>query len=127
MIGVYAFVPKGKLDPMYIGHSINVQKRIREHFRNDRPFTTSSWILYQPFEVKEEAYLNEQLLIHRHKPWYNKTIKKDQIIPTPWECESIDDVLTGYENPPWRKQSIALSAYYKNQKELFKKENTNDT
>jgi len=123
MIGVYAFVPRGKLNPMYIGHSKNVQKRISEHFRNDRPFTTLSWILYQQFQNKEEAYLNEQFLIHKHKPWYNKTIRKDRIIPTPWECESIDDVLTGYENPPWRTQSLELSAYYRHQKELFKQEN----
>jgi predicted GIY-YIG superfamily endonuclease len=123
MIGVYAFVPKGKLNPMYIGHSKNVQKRINEHFRNDRPFTTLSWILYQQFQNKEEAYLNEQFLIQKHKPWYNKTIRRDRIIPTPWECESIDDVLTGYENPPWRTQSLAMSAYYRHQKELFKKEN----
>ena len=123
MIGVYAFVPRGKLNPMYIGHSKNVQKRISEHFRNDRPFTTLSWILYQQFQNKEEAYLNEQFLIQKHKPWYNKTIRKDRIIPTPWECESIDDVLTGYENPPWRTQSLAMSAYYRHQKELFKQEN----
>ena len=74
MIGVYAFVPRGKLTPMYIGHSKDVQKR-------------------------------------------------NQIIPTPWECESINDVLTGYENPPWRTQSVAMSAWYKYQKETFKQEN----
>ena len=123
MIGVYTFVPRGKLTPMYIGHSKDVQKRIREHCRNDRPFTTSSWILYQPFQTKEEAYLNEQRLIYKHNPWYNKTIKRNQIIPTPWECESINDVLTGYENPPWRTQSVAMSAWYKYQKETFKQEN----
>lgn len=122
MIGVYAFVPKGKLTPMYIGHSKNVQKRIGEHFRNDRPFTTSSWILYQPFETKEEAYLGEQRLIYKYKPWHNKTLKRNKIISTPWECESIDDVLTGYENPPWRIHSVATLAYYKNQRELFKQE-----
>ena len=112
MIGVYAFIPKGQLDVAYIGHSKNVQKRIMEHFRNDRPFTTSSWILYQPFQTKEEAYDNEQLLIYKHKPWYNKTRRKDKIIPTPWECESINDVLTGYEHPPWRPLGVVDQCAY---------------
>ena len=119
MIGVYAFIPKGQLGVQYIGHSKNVQKRITEHFRNDRPFTTSAWILYQPFKTKKEAYHHEQLLISKHKPWYNKTIKRNQIIDTPWECESIDDVLTGHEHPPWRRMSIVDQVYYKSARQKW--------
>ena len=96
MIGVYAFIPKRKLFPYYIGYSKNVKKRIREHQANDRPFAgVDNRVMYQPYN-----------------PLYNKIGGRDVHRHFIHECESIDEVFVGYENPPWRRLSMVDSVFY---------------
>jgi predicted GIY-YIG superfamily endonuclease len=113
MIGVYAFVPKYQLFPTYIGYSKSIKKRVRQHQANNRPFADSSnHVLYQPFESINDAYICEQNLIQRHSPVWNKT--RNDYTPHLFlhECESIDEVFEGYENPPWRRLSMVESTFY---------------
>ena len=113
MIGVYAFVPKYQLFPTYIGYSKNVKKRIREHQANDRPFAgVDNHVMYQPFECANHAYVCEQNLIQRYNPFYNKG--RRHLVHRHFinECESIDEVFAGYENPPWRRLSMVDSVFY---------------
>ena len=113
MIGVYAFIPKRKLFPYYIGYSKNVKKRIREHQANDRPFADmNSRVMYQAFECVKEAYRCEQSLIATYNPLYNKIGGRDVPRHFIHECESIDEVFAGYENPPWKRLSMVDSVFY---------------
>jgi len=113
MIGVYAFILKRRLHPHYIGYSKNVKKRIKEHQSNDRPFAgTDYYVLYQPFECLKKAYLCEQSLIEIYNPLYNKIRGHQPHRHFIHECESIDEVFSGYENPPWRRLSMVDSVFY---------------
>lgn len=113
MIGVYAFIPKGKINPQYIGYSQNVEKRVHEHKRQGKPYALHDpWVLCQEFDNAGDAYLAEQSLIEKYKPIYNVRKKKKLERSHIFKCESIDEVLEGYERCPWKKINIAEMAEY---------------
>ena len=123
MIGVYAFVPKHQLFPSYIGYSKDVKKRVRSHQANDRPFAyEGQHVMYQPFDCVDKAYLCEQMLIDKFNPTWNKTRKHKLNRLLIHDCESIDEVFDGYENPPWRPLSMIDRIYYNSARKQWQEE-----
>jgi len=60
------------LNRYYIGHTSNINERIRKHNSNHKGFTgkTNDWILIysESFETKEQAYARERQV----KKWKNR-------------------------------------------------------
>ena len=112
MIGVYAFIPKSKTYPSYIGYSTNVERRVREHFAIRRNFTFDSWIIWQEFETRALAHKEEQRLIQMFTPSYNSIGNKKRHFNL-HKCERIEEVVEGYEHPPWRPMSMLDQVEYK--------------
>ena len=113
MIGVYAFIPKYHLAPEYIGVSKNVEKRVRTHVTQKRDFTRGDpWIVYQPFDNYDSAHNEEQRLINLYQPRYN-WVNREKIITSIYKCEVMEELLEGYEHPPWRPMSMLDQVEYK--------------
>ena len=118
MIGVYAFISKHQMQPTYIGYSVNVESRIKNHFANRRSFTFDTWLICQPFDTKKEAYDEEQRLIQKFNPPENRTSRERRRFNL-YECECIEEVLRGYEHPPWQHMSMIDSVYYKSARDKW--------
>jgi len=113
MIGVYAFIPKYSMTPEYIGVSKNVEKRVRTHVTQKRDFTRGDpWIVYQPFDNYNSAHNEEQRLINLYHPRYN-WVNREKIITSIYKCEVMEELLEGYEHPPWRPMSMLDQIDYK--------------
>lgn len=118
MIGVYAFISKRNMHPSYIGYSTNVERRVKEHFAIRRNFTFDSWIIWQEFETRTLAHLEEQRLIKTFEPMYN-SINKEKRHFTIHKCERIEEVVEGFEHPPWKQMSMIDQVYYKSAREKW--------
>ncbi len=63
-----------KIDKYYIGHTANLEGRLRRHLSNHKGFTgkTPDWkIVYtENFKTKKEAYLRERQI----KSWKNRKL-----------------------------------------------------
>jgi len=118
MIGVYAFIQKSGKHPSYIGYSTNVERRIKEHFAIRRSFTFDSWIIWQEFETRSMAHREEQRLIQNYEPMHN-SINKEKRHFDLHQCERIEEVLEGYEHPPWKPMSMIDRVYYKSARQKW--------
>tara|TARA_R110000772_G_scaffold227691_3_gene338466 strand:+ start:263 stop:595 length:333 start_codon:yes stop_codon:yes gene_type:complete len=110
MIGVYAFIPdmRGKygIDVDYIGVSKNLEARIKDHFRNRKPYAStisSGHIIYQQLKDKDKAECYESSLIEEFKPAYNRSTGREHRILYPhfYEVKNIKNVLRQIEQKPW--------------------------
>ena len=119
MMGVYAFIPKYQMKPEYIGVSKNVEKRIRSHITQKRDFTRGDpWIVYQPFDTYDAAHNEEQRLINLYHPRYN-WVTREKVHTSIYECEVMEELLEGYEHPPWRPMSMIDRVYYKSARDKW--------
>ena len=118
MIGVYTFIKKNTMYPSYIGYSTNIEKRIKQHFALRRNFTFDSWIIWQEFEVAELAHQEEQRLIQEFQPMYNSIIREKRPFIL-HKCDRIDEVLEGYEHPPWKQMSMVDRVYYESARQKW--------
>jgi len=75
--GIYAYLSGGKV--LYIGHSVNMRRRLREHARDTKKkawFPTLDEFRVLPLEGGADPRLvAETGLLLKYRPRYNKTIK----------------------------------------------------
>jgi len=86
--GVYSFHGKYK-HPLYIGKSININKRIKDHFRDAKIIQKKNNMIKQVtnieiYDIKSEFYslLIESFLIKKLKPLYNIQLRKNRELCT---------------------------------------------
>lgn len=113
MMGVYGFVPsRGHSMPLYIGYSKNVDKRVRQHFLDRKPYAHADHcIVVQEFDNKDMALECERNLIKKFRPKYNiANAKRNNLrllrMPETYVVESIDHMLDLIEPYPWRNYSM---------------------
>ena len=86
--GVYFFYGKYK-HPLYIGKSININKRIKDHYREAKTHKKKNNLIKQVskieiHEIKSEFYslLIESFMIKKLKPLYNVHLRKNRELCT---------------------------------------------
>jgi excinuclease UvrABC nuclease subunit len=133
MMGVYAFIPKGQSNPLYVGYSKNIEARVKQHYLNERDFTRppNMYVMTQLINEEQEARKIEREIIKQHQPRFNKQHKKKQIpyglkkMPQFYEVENINYVLSGIDPYPWRQYSMIDRIIFEQNKKWIK-ENRND-
>ena len=133
MMGVYAFFTKGKSEPLYVGYSKDIKKRVKKHYLDDRDFTrpTDVYVMTQFINNEKQARKIEKDIIKRHQPKFNKQHRKNKIfygldrLPIFYEVESIDYVLSGIDPYPWRQYSMIDRIMFDENKK-WAKENHNE-
>lgn len=94
--GVYFFYDAKEV-LLYIGKSINVKKRVQQHFSGkDRKSVKiqlfTKRIAYEPMGSELIALLHESDLIKKHQPLYNRSQRK-----TIYQYGLFPEILNGYK------------------------------
>ena len=122
MIGVYAFIPKEQgrkkivsyfgvreVDVDYIGVSGNVERRIKEHYKNRKPYAdlNEGHVVYQTFSDRRKADLYEGSCIELFEPDYNLSYMRTHKIEYPkfYKVRNLKKLIRGLEPMPWEKEN----------------------
>jgi len=130
MMGVYSFIPsRGHSLPLYIGYSKNIEKRVRQHFLDKKPYAhVDHCIVVQEFSDRSKALDCEKELIKKFKPKYNiqnaqRNTTRLLDMPETYVVESIDRMLSRIEPYPWRNYSMIDRITFELNKEWIKENN----